>query len=130
MKNNLKKNIFVVILLIIFLLVMIIKEKDNEIIPDNYMAIFYGEDGEYIYETYIYKIDNDHANRGFEYINVTKTIDTKENSKYKINEKGKVEWTDDVFVIAKKHNSYSYVMLSNDNRKYTIEEFQVMFMMN
>lgn len=49
---------------------LIIKNSD---IPDGYIAIFHGGEGERTYETYIYKIDNGHANMGFKYINVTST---------------------------------------------------------
>lgn len=132
---NLKKLTFIIMFIIVlagFILSILIKRSMNDIINDDYIAIFHGEDKGYIYETYIYKIDNGHANRGFEYINVTWTLESYENSrgKYKINKKGEFEWTDGAFGVAKEHGAYSYVNVPNDNKKYTIEEFQRMFIMN
>ena len=101
-------------------------------IPNDYIAIFHGGVGEQTYETYIYKIDNGHANRGFKYINVTSTTKFwgSSNRKHKINDKGEFEWTDDAFSIAKKHGAYSYVTKPNNDKIYTIEEFQEIFIMN
>lgn len=128
MKKRFK--IIVGILLIVLLsiiVIFILNRKDNSI-PEHYIAVFHGTVGETIYETYIYKIDNNHANYGFQYINVTKYGSS--NSDYKITGKGDFDWTDGAFIIAKKNNSYSYVTLPNDNKKYTIEEFQKKFLMN
>ncbi len=101
-------------------------------IPQNYIAIFNGGSGEVTYSTYIYKINNGNANYGFEYINTTNTTTSwgSPNRNIKINSKGTVSWTDDVFTIAKNNNAYSYVKLPNDNKNYTIDEFMSMFLMN
>ena len=48
----------------------------------------------------------------------------------KITDSGEVTWTDDVFPVAKKHGAYSYVKIPNDDKTYTIEEFQERFLMN
>lgn len=109
-----------------------IKYQNGSDIPNDYIAIFHGGVGEQTYETYIYKIDNGHVNLGFKYINVTSTTESwgSSNWKHKINDKGEFDWTDGAFIVAKKHGAYSYVTLPNDDKIYTIEEFQSMFIMN
>ena len=105
---------------------------DKDEISDNYIAVFHGGAGEIVYETYIYKIDNNQANYGFSYINVTRTTKSYGSDEWntKITKKGEVSWTDDVFQVAEKNNAYSYVTLPGDNKTYTIEEFMPMFLMN
>ncbi|MBE6149872.1 MAG: hypothetical protein E7170_04045 [Firmicutes bacterium] len=129
-KRKLVLIISIIILIIIGLGIYI--KQNNYDIPNDYIAIFHGGVGERTYETYIYKIDNGQANFGFKYINVTNTTESwgSSNWKQKINKKGKFDWTDGAFAIAKKHGAYSYVTLPNDNNIYTIEEFQSMFIMN
>lgn len=134
--NNKKKLIFIVLMNVIIVIIigfyLYLKYQKNINIPNDYIAIFHGGVGEQTYETYIYKIDNGHDNFGFEYINVTSTTESwgSSNWKRKINNKGKFDWTDGAFIIAKKHGAYSYVTLPNNDKIYTIEEFQRMFIMN
>ena len=106
--------------------------KNNDKIPDGYIAVFHGGSGEIIYETYIYKNNNGHANSGFNYINVTSTTTSWGSSEWdtKITEQGSVQWTDNVFEAAKENNAYSYVTLPNSDKTYTIEEYMQMFLMN
>ena len=101
-------------------------------IPDNYICVFHGGVGEVTYSTYIYKIDNGQANRGFSYINTTNTTKSYGSSEWniKVTSRGKVEWTDNVFGVAKKNNAYSYVTVPNSDKTYTIEEYMSMFIMN
>lgn len=103
----------------------------NEI-PDGYIAVFHGGVGELTNSTYIYKIDNGHANYGFTYINTTNTTKYWGSPEWdvKITGKGKFSWTDGAFSIAKKNNAYSYVTIPGDKKAYSIEEFQGMFIMN
>lgn len=105
---------------------------DKNEIPDNYMAVFHGGAGEIVYETYVYKIDNNQANYGFNYINVTKTTKSYGSDEWnaKVTGRGSVNWTDDVLTVAEKNNAYSYVTLPNDDKTYTIEEFIPMFVMD
>ena len=42
----------------------------------------------------------------------------------------KIKYKLHAFMAAKEHGAYSYVTLPNDNKTYTIEEFQSMFIMN
>lgn len=107
------------------------KDEDNNI-PEDYIAVFNGGVGEVTYSTYIYKIDNGHANYGFKYINTTNTTVSWGSSEWKskVTGRGEVTWTDEVFSVAKKNGAYSYVMLPNDSKTYTIEEFQIMFTMD
>ena len=80
----------------------------------------------------IYKIDNGKTNMGFEYIN------TENNTKYwgctewiiKIIDEGKFDFTDGAFKAAKEFGAYDYVTIPGDDKKYSIEEFQSMFIMN
>lgn len=104
----------------------------NDGISNDYIAIFHGGSGEIIYETYIYKIKNGQVNRGFNYINVTKTTTFYGSSDWntKITKHGSVEWTDNVFGVAKQNNAYSYVTLPNNDKIYTVEEYMKMFLMD
>lgn len=101
-------------------------------VPKDYIAVFHGGAGELTYSTYIYKIDNGQANYGFRYINTTNTTKHWGSPEWniKITDKGKFSWTDGAFKVAKENNAYSFVTLSNDEKIYTIEEFQSMFIMN
>jgi len=136
MNNKKIKLIFLLLISIsvfgIFGFSLYLKYQNNSDIPDDYIAIFHGGGGEETYETYIYKIDNGHANMGFKYINVTSTTESLGSSKWnhKINDKGEFDWTDGAFAVAKKHGAYSYVTLPNNDKRYSIEEFQSMFIMN
>lgn len=134
-----KKIILLIIILIISIFAAIITYvyinksiADSNKIPDGYIAIFHGGSGEIIFETYIYKKDNGQANSEFDYINVTKTTVSWGSSKWntKITKRGSVQWTDDVFEVAKENHAYSYVTLPNSNNKYTIEEYMNMFLMD
>ena len=96
------------------------------------LIIIDGGAGEITYETYIYKKDNGHANSGFDYINVTNTTVSWGSSEWnsKITKRGSVQWTDDVFEVAKENGAYSYVTLPNSDKTYTIEQYMSMFLMN
>jgi len=103
--------------------------KEEEKIADNYIAYFEGGNDKITYRTYIYKINNNQANYGFRYTNSTlKNIDGK--IVEDIVAEGEVSWTDDVFIVAKKHGAYSYVKYNGRDKKYTIDEFATMFLMN
>lgn len=116
----------------IFLITKENKDTTNDGIPDGYIAVFHGGVGERTYETYIYKIDNGHANMGFKYVNTTST--TKSWGSYEWNSvvtgSGTVDWTDAVFTVAKENGAYSYVTIPNSDDFYTIEQFQSMFIMD
>lgn len=101
-------------------------------IPNDYIAIFHGGSGEIVYETYIYKIANGKENQGFKFINVTKTTTSYGSSKWntKVTKQGDINWTDDVFEVAKQNNAYSFVTLPNSDKIYKIEEYQKMFFMD
>lgn len=107
------------------------KDKSDQI-PDNYLFVFHGGSGEVTRSTYIYKIDNGHDNMGFKYIN------TENNTKYwgstewiiKIVDEGEFDFTDGAFVVAKEHGAYSYIKEPNNEKTYTIEEYQSRFLMN
>lgn len=101
--------------------------KNNDKITDDYIAVFHGT-GEAMTtnETYIYKIDKGQANTGSKYVNVTTSCS--ENTK--ITKQGAVQWSDEIFKVAEEHNAYSYVTLPNSDKRYTIEEYMEMFLMN
>lgn len=132
MKN--KKMLVIVVVLIISALVVgfIVIKKNNNKIPDGYIAVFHGGVGEQTYETYIYKIDNGKENYGFKYINVTTTKSLVENGKsnYKIIKRGKFDWTEKAFNVARENNAYSYVTVPYSDRMFTIDEFAPMFIMD
>ena len=136
MKNKKLFCIFAILIIIVLAVGSIIYINKNKTtngrIPDGYIAIFHGGAGEITYETYIYKKDNGHANFGFDYINVTNTTVSWGSSEWnsKITKRGSVQWTDDVFEVAKENGAYSYVTLPNSNETYTIEQYMSMFLMN
>ena len=128
--------LIIIVLIVSYILVTINKKSrdntDNDKVPDGYIAVFHGGSGEITYETYIYKINNKQANSGFNYVNVTRTTTHWGSSEWntKIIKSGSVQWTDDVFEIARENNAYSCVTLPNSNKIYTIEEYMQTFLMN
>ena len=136
MKNKKLFCIFAILIIIVLAVGSIIYINKNKTtngrIPDGYIAIFHGGAGEITYETYIYKKDNGHANSGFDYINVTNTTVSWGSSEWnsKITKRGSVQWTDNVFEVAKENGAYSYVTLPNSDKTYTIEQYMGMFLMN
>ena len=124
MKNKIIPIIVVFISLVVVITFLIIDAVSSSV-PNDYIAVFQGESVNTKYSTYIYKIDNGHANMGFKYIN---TITIKGESKIK--DKGEFSWTDGAFIVAKKHGAYDYVEIPGDTKRYTIEEFQGRFIMN
>ena len=135
MKN--KKTIELVIIIFVFAVVgtsiFFLKKDTKDIkIDNNYIAVFNGKSGENIYSTYIYKIDNNRANYGFKYINTISKTTSNESSKktIKVIKEGNIGWTDEAFEVAKNNNAYSYVLLPNDNKMYSIEEFSKIFSMD
>ena len=135
MKNKQNRNALIIVLLATMLtcvLMLFIKNDNNEKIPDDYIAIFHGGAGEQTYKTYIYKIDNGEANRGFKYINLTSTTEYWGSPNWinQINDEGEFNWTDEAFIVAEKHGAYSFVTIPNDYKTYTIEEFQARLIMN
>lgn len=120
------------ILIVSCILIVINSKSNNDKIPNGYISVFHGGSGEVTYETYIYKINNGQPNYGFNYINVTKRTTSYGSSKWntKITKKGSVDWTDNVFGVAEENNAYDYVTLPNSDKKYTIEEYMIMFLMD
>ena len=127
-------SIIIIVFSLITMLGIINKKKNTNIdkIPDNYIATFHGGGGEITFQTYIYKIDNNKENYGFKYINSTSTTKSWGSSETveTITKKGEVNWTDEVFKVAKENSAYSYVTLPKDDKTYSIEEYQNMFIMN
>lgn len=124
--------ILIIVIFIVSYIIVTINQNNNDKIPDDYIAVFHGGSGEITYETYIYKINNEYANSGFDYINVTKTTTYWGSTEWntKITKRGSVQWTDNVFEVAKENNAYSYVTLPDSDKIYTIEEYMQMFLMN
>ncbi|MDE5771384.1 MAG: dockerin type I repeat-containing protein [Ruminococcus sp.] len=96
-------------------------------IKSRYIAVFNGEDGNTIHQTYVYKINNDAANYGFAYINADCNI---KNWFTKVTGEGSVMWTDGVFPVAEANKAYDYVTIPGDETKYTIDEFMARFLMD
>ena len=114
-------GIFVVV--IIFSLLTILKGGSYKSLSEDAIAIFH--DSNDINRTYIYKEDNEQANMGFRYINAIG-----HGKSYKIFSTGVFDFTDGAFEIAKEHGAYNYVTVPGNERKYSIDEFQSMFIMN
>lgn len=124
MKN--KKYLIIVgifVVVIIFSLPTILKGGSSKSLSEDAIAIFH--DSNDINRTYIYKEDNGQANMGFRYINAIG-----HGKSYKIFSKGVFNFTDGAFKIAKEHGAYNYVTVPGNERKYSVEEFQSMFIMN
>lgn len=136
MNNKKRKLLIGLIITFVFIacsgLYIIYKYQNTNCIPDDYIAVFHGGSGVITYSTYIYKIKNGQANYGFKYINTTNTNSSaNQQPEIMVTDRGKINWTDDVFDIAKKNNAYSYVQLPNENKKiYTIDEFWIKFSMD
>jgi len=113
------------VFILIFILVLIIYLRNKSSIPGNYLFVFHSEPNDIVNETYIYKIDNGQDNLGFNYVNVVV-----KNGVSEITKTGSVTWTDDVFRVAQDNNAYSYITKNGDDKKYTIEEFMPLFIMN
>ncbi|MGN0580114.1 MAG: hypothetical protein ACI4JE_04505 [Ruminococcus sp.] len=107
------------------------ENKESQTVKDGYIAVFHSDEKNMIHETYIYKIDNDAENYGFDYINVVRNRVTESDyADVNITGQGSVQWTDDVFKAAKDNKAYSYVTMPDDEKNYTIDEFMNMFLMN
>ena len=122
MKN---KKYFIIggVVLILIILLFILFGGSKGSLSDGAVAIFH--DSNDINRTYIYKIDNGQANMGFEYTNAVG-----HGKSYKVLSSGEFDFTDGAFKVAKEHGAYSYVTVPGNDRKYSIEEFQSMFLMN
>jgi len=133
---NIKKKIVIILITVVVFATLgyciYLKCQNTNYIPKDYIAIFNGGTGEITYSTYVYKINNEQDNYGFEYINtINKTVPLgSTEQETKITDKGKVAWTDDVLTVAKENNAYSYVTLPNDDKIYSIEEFMKILLMN
>lgn len=135
MKN---KKIVIIVLIVVALIIstlivgFVVINKNNNKIPDGYIAVFHGGYGEVTHATYIYKKNNGHDNFGFNYINVTYMTSSWGSSELNatITKRGSVMWTGDVFGVAKENDAYSYVTLPNSDKVYTIDEFVMMFSMD
>ena len=129
MNNNLKRfrnrgfiMIAVFILLAIIFLPTALKNSGKHF-SEGAIAIFH--DSKDAYRTYIYKVDNDQANMGFSYINAIG-----HGKSYKIFSSGSFDFTDGAFKAAKEFGAYDYVTIPGDDKNFSIEEFQSMFIMN
>lgn len=134
------KKVLYVIFLVVFIIGVVFgiktyKEYDNSVsdkIPEGYMFVFHGGSGEVTRSTYIYKIDNGHANMGFKYVNTENHTKHWGSSEWiiKIVDQGEFDWTDGAFTVAKKHGAYDYVAEVGSDKTFTIEEYQSRFIMN
>ncbi len=129
------KKLFISITVLIIILVTLgvfTYHEYNSKIPEDYMAVFHGGVGEETRCTYIYKIDNNQSNYGFKYINTTSRTKEYGSNEWdvKITKRGKIDWTDGAFGVAKENGAYSYVTLQNSDKQISIEDFQTMFLMN
>lgn len=133
---NKKKILLMILLVVLFICIVLVRyvfyTRFNGDLTSDYIVIFNGSVGEFNYKTYIYKLDNGQANYGFKYINTVEnsTSWASPTRKKTIIKRGEVGWTDEIFIVAKENNAYMYVTLPNDQEKYTIEEFEKMFLMN
>ena len=124
--NYYKKKHFLMIGVLVILAIISFPfalKNNGKHFSEGSIAIFH--DSNDINRTYIYKEDNDQANMGFRYINAVG-----HGKSYKILSEGYFDFTDGAFKVAKEHGAYSYVTVPDNDRKYSIEEFQSMFLMN
>lgn len=120
------------LIVVIIAIVILLQKKDYNTIPDDYICVFHGGSGEMTHETYIYKDDDGKDNYGFDYINTTSNTLSWGSSEWvtKVTKKGKAGWSDEVFKVARENGAYDYVEMKGRQEKFTIEEFQTMFIMN
>ncbi len=108
------------------------KKYVSDEIPEGYLFVFHGGSGEVTKSTYIYKIDNGHANMGFKYINTENHTESWGSANWviKIVDEGEFDFTDGAFVVAREHGAYSYITEPGNEKNFTIEEYQGRFIMN
>ena len=109
-----KISIIIFIIIVIVMAIIIIYNSNKVSVPDNYIAVFIGNN-----KTYFYKIDNEQDNYGYKYISVRSN---------KIIDKGDLDWMDDFFTIAKDNDAYSKV--NYKGKEYTIEKFRELCLKN
>ena len=126
---------FIIFMLAYFCYTYVIENKEvNPTMSSDstLVATFHGGVGEVIYETEIYKIDNDNDNYGFRYLNIKSSTAMWGSSERKreIINKGNFSWTDEAFEIARRNNAYSYVTVPSDDKTYSIDDFMEIFIKN
>ena len=124
--NYYKKKHFLMIGVLVILAIISLPtalKSNGKHFSEGAIAIFH--DSKDTYRTYIYKEDTGQANMGFSYINA---ID--DGKSYKIFSSGSFDFTDGAFKAAKEFGAYDYVTIPDSDKKYSIEEFQSMFIMN
>ena len=93
--------------------------KDNNEVPDNYIAVSSGGAGEIVFATYIYEKDN----RTYEYISTVSTTKSYGSTEWvtKVKNKGKINSKEDLLEVEKKELASQFLLVA-DNKTYSVEE--------
>ena len=119
--------IYIISVLIIWTTSTIITYKKYSIqtIPDNYIAVFIGDNYNTTNTTYVYKITKK-KKVSYKYVNTKSIINNYDSAEYKetITSSGKAKNVKELIKKAKKHKADSYVKYIEDDNIYTLEEIK------
>ncbi|MBR1416446.1 MAG: hypothetical protein IJ572_01345 [Bacilli bacterium] len=124
-----KKNILIIAVIIIAVVLGVLgyfnfinNNEKSDVIPASYIATFHGEVDDVVYETYIYKEENNK----FKYVSakISPTEKNKDKKITSIGAEGIVDIIDEVFTKAEENNAYTYVIIPGDDKQYTIDEYR------
>ena len=126
-----KLFVFMFSLLVLFQFIIVfnvVNKKDYEKVPNNYVAVFRGENTDVVYSTYIYKIHNNKKTI-YRYVNTMIIMSGYDNDSFEevTLDRGYVKNVNKLFDIAENNNSYSYVKYIEDDTIYSLGEFKKVF---
>ena len=130
-----KKKYFIILITIVILIsiigmfFLISKNESSNEIPNDYIIIFKGENGQIVNTTYIYeKIEKKKKKiiKTYKYINTTSTYNGYDSSSWteEVTKKGTLKKKNEIFIIAQENNANSYVKYLPEDQIYTIEDFK------
>lgn len=125
-----KYLIIFVIAIILFETITVVysyKKPENNIIPNDYIAVFKGEYGETVYSTYLYA-KKTKKKKKYYYINTKSTLSGQDSTNWneEIIKKGNLKKKKKIYKIVKKNKATSYVKYE-DGKIYSLEEFKKIF---
>ncbi len=103
--------------------------ENEQIVKDDYVAVFKGESGETVHSTYLYVTKKGKKKKKkYSYINTISKLSGYDSTNWKeeIVKQGTLKKKKKIFEIAEKNEAYSYVRFE-DGKVYSIEEFRKMF---
>ena len=130
-----KKKYFIILITIVILIsiigmfFLISKNESSNEIPNDYIIVFKGENGQIVNTTYIYEKTEKKKKKiikTYKYINTISTYNGYDSSSWteKVTKKGTLKKKNEIFKIAQENNANSYVKYLPENQIYTIEDFK------